>query len=274
MEHKIATHFTKAIADDGTVTGVFAVHGNVDEGMDRSHPGAFADVKINGRDRVRFLWQHDSMCPPVAVIKSIKEVSRDQLPGEVLSYAPDATGGCEVMRQYLPTPRGQEILECLKSGVIQEMSYAYDVKEWSFTADEENDRTIRELIKLALYDISDVNWGMNPATVASKNSLWLSMPVKDHSNAIIQVMNDYIERLKQLSERRSKEGRVLSDSNRNLIGNVADQIESTRGSLAEVRKALQELLTATEPKTTDLDVHRLWIQYQATLAQLNGVNLS
>lgn len=266
---KIAQHFVKEITDD-TVTGIFAVHGNVDEGLDRSHPGAFADVRIKGRDRVRFLWQHDSRELPTAAIKSIKEVTRDQLPAEVLAYASDATGGCEIVRQYVQTQRGQDSLISLKAGTIQEMSYAYDVLEYKFTVDEENDRTIRELFKLALYDISDVNWGMNPATLASKSGIWSASPVKDHTEMIKSVLDEYLERMNELSERRAKEGRILSESNRSLISDVSSQIASTEDSLAVVRKALLSLLAATEPKQDDR-IKRLYAQYQHVLAVANGV---
>lgn len=270
---KIVQHFTKEITDD-IVTGIFAVHGNVDEGLDRSHPGAFADVRIKGRDRVRFLWQHDSREPPIAAIKSIREVTRDQLPAEVLAYAPDATGGCEVVRQYLSTERGQEVLIGLNAGTIEEMSYAYDVLEYKFTVDEESDRTIRELIKLALYDISDVNWGMNSATLASKSGIWSASPVKDHTEMIKTVLDEYLERMRELHERRSKEGRILSETNRSLIKDVSGQLQSTEGSLAAVRKALLDLLAATEPKQDDDNadrIKRLYAQYQRILALANGV---
>ena len=35
--------------DGRTVRGIFAVHGNVDAGGDRSHPGSFGDFLAGGR---------------------------------------------------------------------------------------------------------------------------------------------------------------------------------------------------------------------------------
>src|SRR5690349_10318507 len=100
MEQKAQHHEVKSI-EERTVVGIVCVHGNVDDGGDRSHPGSFADTHVNGRDRARFLWMHNASEPPIATINYVREVSRDQLPQKVLSYAPDATGGVEVSRTYL-----------------------------------------------------------------------------------------------------------------------------------------------------------------------------
>lgn len=268
---KVAPQFTKDITDRLAV-GVFCVHGNIDEGLDRSHPGAMADTRVDGRDRVRFLWAHDAKQPPIAVVRSIRELTRAELPQKVLAYAPEATGGVEVTREYLSNPLADWVLDGLQKGAIQEMSYAYDVAEYSIT--EEDDRTIRELRKLKLFDISDVNWGLNSATVAVKSF----DSVKEHSKMVATTTTEYITRIRAFLSEREKAGRVLSESNREFIKGVADQLESTEGSLAEVRKALRELLTVTEPKQAELapprDVvalRRLYLETQRTLAQLNGV---
>src|SRR6188472_1487140 len=123
-EYKQLRHATKSI-DGRTVTGIAAVHGNVDDGGDKSWPGSFADTNVDGRDRAVFLWMHDSSAPPTASINYVREVPRAQLPPKVLEFAPDATGGVEVSRSYLDTPRGNEILAGLTAGALNEMSYAY-----------------------------------------------------------------------------------------------------------------------------------------------------
>jgi HK97 family phage prohead protease len=266
-EFKTSQQFTKDITDN-TVTGIFCVHGNVDEGYDRSHPGSMSDTKIAGRDRVRFLWQHNSYDPPVAVVKSVRELTRAELPNEVLSYAPDATGGVEVSREYLPTARGQEILIGLKAGAIQEMSYSYDLIEWSFTNDDKTDMVIRELKKLALWDISDVTWGMNPATLAtSKSASWKTRSLADHTIKVEAEIVAWRNRIKELAEKRSKEGRVLSDANRK-------KVESCVKTLGDALAALQDLLDASEPKQNidrQKEIRRLYLDTQRTLARLNGV---
>src|SRR5687767_2701928 len=134
MEYKSLPQFIKA-ADDRSVVGIPAVHGNVDDGKDRSHLGAWADVKVNGRDRARFLWNHNSNEPPIATIDYVREIGRADLPASVLAYAPEATGGVEIKRTYLNTPRANEVLAGILAGAIDEMSYAYDLTKHAFTED-------------------------------------------------------------------------------------------------------------------------------------------
>lgn len=167
MEYKAFPQFHKAI-EERTVTGLVAIHGNVDAGGDRSWPGSFADVRDNGRMRARFVWQHRTDEPPTAAINYLREVPRAELPEAVLRFAPDATGAVEVSRTYLDTPRGNEILAGIRSGAIEEMSYAYEIPPGGADIEEVDGRTIRNIRKVRVFDISDVLWGMNPATVASK----------------------------------------------------------------------------------------------------------
>jgi len=166
MEIKATSHFIKSITDR-TVTGIFAVHGNVDSGFDRSHPGSFSRTLQENAKRIRFLWQHDASQPPIARVDSMREISREELPIEILNKAPEATGGVEVTRTYLATPRGDEVLTAIKDGALNEMSYAYDAVHPSITKMPDGTQ-IRELNEVRLYEASDVNWGMNAATVGAK----------------------------------------------------------------------------------------------------------
>lgn len=238
MEFKAAPAFTTGI-EGRVVRGVFAVHGNVDEGGDRSHPGSFLSVAKGGRLRARFVWQHRTDEPPVAAIREIRELSRAELPASVLAFAPDATGGVEVAREYLDTPRGNEILIGIKAGAIEEMSYAYDVTAHDYT-DVPGLGTVREIRGVTLYDISDVLWGMNPATIAAKR-----LPLAEHSETVLAAVKGYTKRLQDLNALRAKEGRVLSGANRKRISEAVE-------ALANAKTALEDLLTATEtePKTS------------------------
>jgi len=101
MDYKTLPFFLKELdKKNRTVTGIFAVHGNVDSGFDMSVNGSFAKRLSDGRSRVRFLWNHNSMNPPIASIKEVREVGRDELPEKVLEWAPEATGGVMVTRKY------------------------------------------------------------------------------------------------------------------------------------------------------------------------------
>ncbi len=155
------------------VPGLAAIIGNVDSGLDRIMPGAFTKTLQERKSRIKHLWQHEMWDPPTAVIKDIKEVGADELPDIVLEKFPDALGALQVDREYLKTDRGEETFQGVIMGAITAMSFAYDVMESSFVTPDEGDHkdiTIRRLHELRLWETSDVNWGMNEATVASKSS--------------------------------------------------------------------------------------------------------
>lgn len=167
-ERKAAFLMPSSVSDR-TVTGIFSVFGNMDSYADIIHAGAFSKTLSERAGRVLHLWQHDMDAPPIALIDSIREVPRQALPAEVLMRAPTATGGAEVTRTYLDTPRANEVLTAIRSGAPLEMSFAFDAVRFDF---EENGDSplgvVRNLRELKLYETSDVNWGANSATVAAK----------------------------------------------------------------------------------------------------------
>lgn len=263
--------------EDRTVTGVFCVHGNVDDGDgwtssgDRSHPGLFGDFTVDGRKRAVFLWQHRMGDPPIATIDKLFEVSKADLPAPVRLYAPDATGGVAVVRTYLETPRGDEVLAGLKAGALAEMSYAYDPKRWDLEKQEAESYIppIRNLYEADLIDVSDVNLGMNPATSADGSKQGL--PLNQEHDAVLAAVRAYIGRYKGLAALRAKDGRVLSGENRK-------RIETAVTALADASTTLTDLLAATEPKQAgnhaeDRALYLAWQQRRQAIAQL-GVHIS
>lgn len=176
IERKTMPAYLKGV-DGRTVTGITAVSGNVDDGGDRIIFGAFSKTISESSKRFRHLWQHGAdgwdygVTPPIAAIDSIAEVGRDALPLEVQAAFPVATGGLEVKRTYLPTPRGDEILACYQAGISLEMSIGFETVIRKSVQDSErvSMNHWRDLIELRLYDTSDVNWGMNAATVGAKS---------------------------------------------------------------------------------------------------------
>lgn len=239
MEYKNIPQFTKSI-NGRSVTGIFAVHGNVDSGNDVSLNGSFAKrLTDTSRKRARFLWNHDSMQPPIASIRSIREIGRDELPEKVLEFAPDATGGVEVTREYYENVElANWVLSGIKAGDIDEMSYAYDVHEFSY--EERDGEQIRILEDVEIFDVSDVNWGMNPATSGVK-AAGIGQPFMMHSETVGITVQEYLERVQSRKDFREKAGRVLSQANRERIKSLIDDLTAVSGDL-------NQLLIETEPK--------------------------
>jgi HK97 family phage prohead protease len=216
MEHKALQTFTKGI-NGRTVEGFAAIFGNVDSGGDIVHKGAFKKTLQENRKRFRHLWMHNPFEVPTATIKDIAEVGKGDLPNEVKSEYPEATGGLYVAREYLETPRGDEILTAIKAGAINEMSFGFDIVKFDFGTIE--DRPVRNLKELMLYDTSDVTWGMNAATVASKTQ----------QDTELQMINTWIQSLQD----NVKAGRVLSSAN----------LQKLKDALA----VLNDILLSAEP---------------------------
>jgi len=263
IEYKRFPSFVKNI-NGRVVTGVFAVHGNVDDGGDMSVNGSFAKRLQNGRRRIRFLWNHNSQNPPIATILDVREIDRSELPPRVLDYAPDATGGVQVTREYYENnPLASWVLEAIRKGDIDEMSYAFDVHK--FDVQERDGKRVRVLQDVEIFDISDVNWGLNPATAGVKSAFpEAGMTFVDHSEWVVSTVRGYLARAEERAAFRAKEGRVLSAANRERIGNLVNL-------LAEVQADLQDLLDATAPRANPDDVQKQYARFQAIVARLNGV---
>ncbi len=234
MEYKATSTFIKDISGR-TVVGIASVFGNVDSYGDIVQKGAFKKTIQENAKRIRHLWLHDPFQPPTAAVRSLQEVGKSALPDEVLAQFPDATGGLEVAREYLKTPRGEEIFEGIQSGALNEMSFAYDVVKSQFRAMPDadgNERQIRLLNELKLYETSDVLWGANAATVASKS--W---------DFRLDQLDRMLADLRDTAGSDGKAGRVLSA--RNL----------TR--LKEALSVLSDILLAAEPQEDDDEKSRI-----------------
>lgn len=173
MEHKHSLHYVKNISGR-TVTGVFSVFGNLDSYNDRMWPGSFTKTFMERGHRVLHLWQHDIQAPSIARITNLREIGRSDLPDDVLRDFPDATGGAEVTREYLKTPRANEVFENIQAGIPLQMSFAFDALKFDFEESPDargawdQARNVREV---RLWEVSDVNFGANEATTASKADL-------------------------------------------------------------------------------------------------------
>lgn len=168
-ERKTHPQYTKTI-DDRTVTTLFSVSGTIDAYTDRMLPGAFTKTFQERGAKILHLWAHDEMLPPIAVIKSLREIGRADLPREVQADFPDATGGAECTSEFLDTSFANDILTGLKGGAPMQASFQYDVLQSSFTNEDTDQRKlrVRNIKEVRLYEVSTCNLGANDATRGAK----------------------------------------------------------------------------------------------------------
>lgn len=150
----------------GIVEAIVAVFGNVDDGEDIVFPGAFAKTLAERFNRVTVLDNHrtDSIMRVIGKPLEAREISRNELPPDILMRAPDATGGLWTKTQYLmDTPEGRGAFIRIASGAVKEYSFAYDVIQSDYVRAPDG-RTQRHLKEIRLWEYSPVIWGMNSAT--------------------------------------------------------------------------------------------------------------
>ena len=268
-ERKAIASVTLDINDSRQVEGLAAVIGNLDDVGDILHPGAFTKTLQESKSRVKHLWQHDANQPPTAIILDLKEIrGREGLPSEVKSAFPDATGGLLVKRQYLDTPRGQEIFTGVQSKAISEMSIGYIATKRTYGS--ANGVQVRNLHEIRLMETSDVLWGANPATVASKSlieqAIWAIRGGKELTDLLqagatltpedIAQMGACMQMLSRLLEAAQPETEGYPEMMSNyldLMGmstKVGKMVSSANmEKLRRAIEALQEILNAAEPQT-------------------------
>lgn len=167
-EYKLVPQFLKSV-NGRTVDGVFSVAGVIDDYGDIVHVGSFAKTIAERGSKILHLWQHDFYSPPTAVIETLREIDRGDLPEIIQAKYPEATGGAMVTRTYIESARGDEILAAIKAGSPLQMSYGYDAIRYEFE-ELEDGTVVRHLNEQRLWETSDVLWGANEATTASKHN--------------------------------------------------------------------------------------------------------
>lgn len=245
-----------------TKTGIAAVFGNVDSWGDRIHAGAFTKTIQEGQKRVRHLWNHNSSNPPIATILELREVSRDELPDEVIAKAPEATGGLLVKREYYDSPFSNWVLEAIEKEDVNEMSFAFETVKSSQTVEDTGfedmpKRYIRELLELKLYDTSDVNWGMNLATVAAGAKDYMA-PM-----SLGQIYSNF-----KALETEMKEGRRNADSDQALLNQIHG-LAVDLGAKCEIKENQDDSTEEGKAGAVNIDtsLNADWIELQKAKAR-------
>lgn len=152
MEYKTLGAEFKADGDKGEYEGHFAVFGNVDDGDDIIHQGAFTKTIAERGKRVKVFFAHDwnrPIGPPPVVLRE------------------DAVGLFAAGRLTLDSFWGREAWVLMKDGALTEGSIGYEPVPGKVEFEETPRRLIRHLRELKLYEISPVPLGMNPLTGVS-----------------------------------------------------------------------------------------------------------
>jgi len=238
-EFKLVPQFVKGI-DGRTVDGIFSVFDVLDEYDDIAHKGSFTKTISERGDEVLHLWQHDFYSPPTAKIDKLMEIERAELPELIRAKYPEASGGAMVRRTYIESARADEVFAAIKAGSPLQMSYGYDAIRYEFEEDEETGKVIRHLREQRLWETSDVLWGANQATQASK-ILRPSIPLE----TLLGQLDKWLTNV--------KEGRRNADKDMqriNKIATLAIELGATAVVLApadnesDEGKALEEIAEA------------------------------
>ncbi|MGN6810383.1 MAG: HK97 family phage prohead protease [Thermomicrobiales bacterium] len=247
MMHKsetkqITTRATfKADGATGEIEAVFSTFDVVDDQGDIVLASAITDGQ-----QVPLVWAHD-WSKPVGKGTIRVEPGRAVFSGQF----------------FLDTAAGQEAYQTVKNmGSLQEFSWGFRVLSADYK--EQDDQLIRVITKTEVYEVSPVLVGANRQTYTL--SLKSGLSFADQSAAVLAAVTDWSERARSLADLRQKEGRVLSEANRERIKAHAD-------TLAGIVSDLRDLHAATAPADDGkaINVQAEYLAYQRTLARLNGV---
>lgn len=142
-----------------------------DLGGDIIVPGAFAKTLAERGQRVKVLWQHSE---PIGRPVEMREDSK----------------GLYVEALVSKTRLGDEALELMKDGVIDQMSIGYSVPAGKSESQTDGTRIIKEL---KLYEFSAVTFPMNEAAVITgvktiRDALKMGKAIDDDSKAQLAEM--------------------------------------------------------------------------------------
>ena len=174
MEHKQTEDVMINVVDEaqGIIEAIWAVMGNIDDGNDIIHNGAFTKTFNERGNQVKLLDNHraTSVMDSLGIIKQLREVRAAELPQEIMNKHPDATGGAWGQFQFLlDTPEGKGAFTRIQKGAVQGWSFGYDAvdKDSSTITKDGQQIAVRNLRQIKLYEISPVLFAMNEATTTT-----------------------------------------------------------------------------------------------------------
>ena len=168
----------KADKSERIIEGFASVFGNIDQGNDIIHKGAFTKTlqERMPKKKIKFLFNHD-IHNPLGVLESAEETEH----------------GLFVKNRIDAIPEGDRILEQVKSGTINEMSIGFNIpKGKQEFIEDENGEMIRHIKETVLFENSAVTFAMNDKTsITAVKELGID---EENIDALIEMLkNDSIE---------------------------------------------------------------------------------
>ena len=185
MEHKSKEFKIKSAGDAGTISGYFSTYDREPDAYgDIIAPGAFTET-IEKREAsghpFPLCWNHD-LNMIIGKVDSIEDTDKGPL----------------MTASFFDTPLAQEKREIVKSGVVYQFSFAYDVQDWE-EVELEDGRKANELRKLDLFEVSIVpipanqNAVMTEVKAGRRNSKSDAAILKQIRSLVDQLLEDEIE---------------------------------------------------------------------------------
>ena len=207
MEYKAAPLEIKADGDEGVVEGLFSVFGNIDDGGDIIHRGAFTKTLQERANRVKVFFMHiwDRLIAP---------------PPDTLSET--EAGLFASFRLVLDSFWGREAWALIKGGALTEGSIGFEAVKFDY-----GEQSVRNLREVKLYEISPVPLGMNPMTAIRAVKAG-ALPDDQHLEIVTGILDEI------------QAGRMLVTAD-------TKQLTQVRDTFAALADAINEKLVAAEP---------------------------
>jgi HK97 family phage prohead protease len=146
----------RAEGDGMTFTGYASVFNSPSEDLggfiEYVAPGAFKR-SLQSRNEVKLLWNHDAGEPLASLRGGTMQLVEDER-------------GLKVSAQLPNTTRGRDVAELLRTNVINEMSFGFNVIKDTWSRDGQT----RTLESVRLFEVSVVSFGAYKATTATVRS--------------------------------------------------------------------------------------------------------
>ena len=267
---------------EGEFAGYGAAFSNLDRVGDIIACGAFKDTIPEFLSTGVIAWQHEWDTPIGKAIEAYEDEH-----------------GLFIRAKISDTSQGRDALTLLRDGVIKKLSIGYRIKDAEFfdSLDElaayarANNIPLKldnlegvvggvRLIKaIDLYEISLVTVPANPAASVTAvkeldaliGDLHAGLPFAKHSEMVRAAVEEFANRASEIQELRRKEGRVLSNANRQKLQSVVEAWAAGQ----EAINSINELLASTDPaekNKTNHEARKLYAQFlQQEAARLSAV---